>query len=136
MEQKEDLAAKPSRDGEKTKAIIDIKEEWPWYQRLAGNVINFSGVFIWLGVTIFLLYVFGLNPELVGYRNALLNIIVPAVSYGILSLVAGLSLISWLFPYFNYRRIMRSGSPEEKAACMQFYAAIAIALAIIIAGVV
>lgn len=120
----------------KQKAIIEVKDEWPWYQRLAANIINASGVFIWLLITVFLLYTFGLNPELVGYRNALLNIIVPAVAYGILSLTAGLTLISWLFPYFNYRKTMREGTPAEKAACMQFWGAIAIALAIIIAGVV
>jgi hypothetical protein len=116
------------------RAIIDIKDDWPWWQRFVASFINSIPVFLWCGITYLLIMMFGSNVELVGFRNAYLNVIVPAAAYGILTLVAGLTLVSWLFPYFNYRRLMREGSDVEKATCMVFWGAIALALSIIIAG--
>jgi hypothetical protein len=85
-------------------------------------------------VTYYLLDLFNGNKELVGYRNAMLNLVTSSVAYGILSLISGLSLISWLFPYFSFRQIMQKGSPIEKASCMLFWAGVCISLAIIIAA--
>ena len=118
----------------RNRAIIDIKEEWVWYQRWAAAFINSIPVFLWVIVTYFLITLFNANSELIGFRNAYLNIIVPAAAYGVMTLVAGLSLISWLFPYFNYRRIMREGSSIEKASCMLFWGLVALAISIIVAG--
>jgi hypothetical protein len=136
MEKKDDfgLDSTPDRERESTKQIMEINPNWPWWHRLIGNLINASGVFVWIAVTVICLYVFQGNPELVGYRNNLLNVIVTIAAYGILSFVAGLTLVSWFFPYFNYRRIMATGTPIEKASCMVFWGLIAIALAIVIAG--
>jgi hypothetical protein len=128
----EELEQEPQK---KDRAIIDIKEEWPFWQRVAGNIVNALPTILWAGVTIALLYFFQGNAELVGLSQAYMNLVVPATAYGILSLSAGLTLISWFFPYFSYRRMMKDGSPIEKAACMGFWGLIAIALAIIIASV-
>jgi hypothetical protein len=118
----------------KSKNIIEVNEEWPWYQRLAANIINASGTFIWIVVTYLLLRLFNGNAELVALRNASLNIVVPTVAYGLLSLIAYLTLSSWLFPYFSYRRMIKDGTPLERAACCLFWGLIALSGAIIIAA--
>ena len=115
----------------KTRQLIAIKQEWSWGQRFVANVINASGTFLWAAVTLFIVYMFNQNQELVGFRNAYLNLVVPSIAYGILSFVAGLTLVSWLFPYFSYRRIMNSGSDIEKLGCFIFWGSIALSLSII-----
>lgn len=128
----EELSGIPEK---RNRAIIDIKEDWPLWQRVVASIINASGVFFWLLVTVVLIYTFNLNPELVGFRNSLLNIIAPAVAYGILSLVAGLSLISWLNPWLSPSRLMKEDNITRLACCI-YWAGCVIALAIVIAGVV
>ena len=127
----EDTAMDPQKT---PREIIEVKEEWPFWQRLAGNIINALPTVMWAVVTIVLLYLFQGNAELVGLSQAYMNLVVPATAYGILSLSAGLTLISWFFPYFSYRRI-KDGSPMEKMGCMIFWGLIALALAIVIASV-
>jgi hypothetical protein len=116
------------------KVIIDVNPEWPFWQRLGANIINGAPVFFWVLVTYFLIYTFNSSPELVGNRDAMLNIVVPSVAYGILSLISGLALISWMMPYFSFRRIMQTGSPIEKATCMLFWGLCMIAIAMIVAA--
>jgi hypothetical protein len=131
----QDNATEKESSVKEVRAIIDIGESWSWGQRLMGNIVNALPTVLWALVTVALLYFFQGNAELVGLSTAYMNLVVPATAYGILSLSAGLTLISWFFPYFSYRRIVREGTPEEKKGCMQFWGAIAIALAIIIASV-
>lgn len=119
----------------KDRSIIDIQEDWPLWQRISASIINFSPVFIWTIITIFLLHLFSGNTELVGFRDAYLNIVVPAAAYGVGTLIAGVSLFGYLFPYFSYRRIMRNGTPLERSMCMGLWGMIAIAIAIVIASV-
>lgn len=118
----------------KSKAIIEVHEEWPFWQRLAANIVNALPTVLWAAVTIAMLYFFSGSNELLGLSKAYMNLVVPATAYGILSLSAGLTLISWFFPYFSYRRI-KEGSPMEKMGCMIFWGLIALALSIIIASV-
>ena len=129
------LNARPDHIKSGSKAIIDIQEDWPLWQRIAASIINFSPVFLWTIITLFLLKSFSGNVELVGFRDAYLNLVVPAAAYGVGTLIAGLSLVGLLFPYFSYRRIMRTGTPIEKAMCLVFWGLIAIAIAIVIASV-
>jgi hypothetical protein len=127
----EELEQEPRKERE----IIEVKDEWPFWQRLAGNILNALPTVLWAMVTVALLVFFHGSAELLGLSEAYMNLVVPATAYGILSLSAGLTLISWFFPYFSYRRMIKEGTPEEKKGCMQFWGAIAIALAIIIASV-
>ena len=117
------------------RAIVEIDEDWSWKKRVGAHIINASGVFFWVVVTLLLLYLFSGNSELVGYRNALLNIIVPAVAYGICSLVAGLALISWLNPWMSPAKLMKQDSTTRLACCI-YWGACVVALSIVIAGVV
>ena len=119
------------------KNIIDIpdkKEDWPLWKRAGAHLLNASGTFLWLIVTYALLVYFGRNEQLAALRDAGLNIVVPTVAYGLLSLIAYLALTSWFFPYFSPRKIMREGTPLEKAACLMFWGLISIAGAIIVAA--
>ena len=105
----------------KDKSIIDIKPDWPLWQRTLATMVNSFPVFIWMVLTVLLMWYLGGNPELVGLRNAYLNLVIPAIGYGILSLNAGLALVSWFFPYFSVKRIMREGTPMEKVGIMIFW---------------
>jgi hypothetical protein len=118
----------------KTKEIIHVNSEWPWWQRLLANLVNASGVFLWLFFTVVSIWHFNQNAELVILRNAMMNVIVSSVTYGIMTLVSAMTLVSWFFPYFSFRRLMQEGTPIERAACCGFWSAIAIAIAIIIAS--
>ena len=132
QEKLEELSQTPEK---KEKAIIDIKEDWPMWQRVLASIVNAFPVFVWMFLTIGIMYYLSGNVELAGLRNAYLNLVVPAVAYGILSLNAGLALVSWFFPYFSIKRVMKSGTPLEKAGLMLFWGLIALSLGIIIASV-
>lgn len=112
------------------RAIIDVKEDWPWWQRLFANIINASGVFFWAIVSIIMIKHFGNNPELVGLRNAYLNLVVVHTVYVIFSMVAALTLVSWLMPFFHPSKIMRTGTTWEKVACMVFWGLLSMAIGI------
>lgn len=114
----------------KNKEIIEIQDDWPWYHRLIANVVNAGGIFFWAIISFLLLYHFNSNAELAGLRDAYLNLVVPHSMYVIFTLIAGMALGSWLMPWFSPRRIMRTGTPLEKAMCMGFWAALAIAIGI------
>jgi hypothetical protein len=120
----------------KDKNIIDVpeNEEWALWKRIGAHLINASGTFLWLIVTYLLLIYFNENAQLAALRDASMNIVAPAVAYSILSLIAGLTLASWLFPYFSPRRIAREGEPIEKAACLVFWGLFSLALSFIIAA--
>jgi hypothetical protein len=131
----EELENVPQAKPIQQREIMEVKDEWPFWQRVVGNIVNALPTVLWAVVTVALLILFQGNAELVGLSQAYMNLVVPATAYGILSLSAGLTLISWFFPYFSYRRMMKDGTPIEKAACMAFWGLIAIALALVIASV-
>jgi hypothetical protein len=116
------------------KSMIEVNPGWPFWQRAAANVINASGVIGWIIAVYVIIMTYNKSAVLVSYRDAYLNLVVPASVIGILSLIAGLTLVSWLFPYFSFRTMMEKGTPIERASCMGFWATIAIALSIIISG--
>jgi hypothetical protein len=116
------------------RSLIDVKEEWPWYWRMSATIINFIPTLIWFLVAYFLLTFFAQNSDLVIKRNLTLNISVPIVAWGILSLIATLTLVSTFFPYFSYKRIMLNGDPRVQSACLHFWGMLSLAAAIIIAA--
>jgi hypothetical protein len=126
-----ELDEKPTN---KTKAIFDVKPEWPLWQRTLANIVNSLPVFLWAGITYLLLIKFEANPELAGYGDAYMNLLVRAVAYSILSLIAGVSLLSWLHPWFNPSRMMQ-GTEKQQQACVIYWGSALIALAIIIASI-
>lgn len=132
MSELEELEGTPTP--QKDKSIIEVDPKWPFWQRTLANLVNASFVFIWVFAVSFLLYTFNQNEELVILRDAMLNIIVPAVVIGILTLISAMTLVSWGFPYFSFRKLMQEGTPIERAACCGFWGAIAIAIAMIIAA--
>lgn len=116
----------------KDRAIIDIKEDWTLWQRTLASIVNAFPVFVWMVLTVGIMWYLGGNPELVGLRNAYVNLVVPAMSYGILSVAAGLALISWFFPYFSVKRVMREGTPLEKLGIMLFWGLIGLGLCLVV----
>ena len=129
----EELEGVPQTKPIQQREIMEVKDEWPFWQRVAGNIVNALPTVLWAAVTIALLILFQGNAELVGLSQAYMNLVIPATAYGILSLSAGLTLISWFFPYFSYRK--KSTDSLEKLGDRIFWGLIALALAIVIASV-
>jgi hypothetical protein len=117
----------------KQKAIIDIHEEWPWYFKLGASIVNGVPVVIWCVFAYFALTYFSQNPELVSNRDMTLNISMWVTVWGVFSEVAFLTLVSWFFPYFSYKKL-QAGTPIEKAACYIFWGFLALAGAMIISA--
>lgn len=115
----------------KSRAIINVDEEWPWYLKLGAQIVNGIPVVVWAVFAYFAITHFSGNPDLVYNRDMALNISVTATVWGLFSEVAFLTLVSWFFPYFSYQRV-KNGSPIEKAACYLFWGFLAIAGAMII----
>lgn len=114
------------------KAIIETNPEWSFWQRTLANLINASGVFLWVFVSVYLLYTYDKNLELSILRDAMLNIIIPATVYGVFTLFSAMTLVSWFFPYFSFRTLMEKGTPMERLGCMGFWAVIGLCIAMII----
>lgn len=117
----------------KSRAIIDIEDDWPWYIRLAASIVNGLPVAVLVVVTYLVLESFSHNPELVSNRNLTMNIAMYATVWGIFAEVGFLTLVSWFFPYFSYKRI-KTSAPIVQATCFLFWGFLALAGAIIIAA--
>jgi hypothetical protein len=117
----------------KSRAIVDVDPNDPWYKQLFFNIINGIPVVVWAIFTYFAIVYFSGNPELLHNRDLTLNISVWLSVWGIFTEVAFLTLVSWFFPYFSHKQV-KNGSPMEKAACYLFWGFLAIAGAIIISA--
>lgn len=117
----------------KSRALVDIDPAWPWYKKLFFDIVNGIPVVVWAVIAYMAVVYFSNNPELVYNRDMSLNLSVWITVWGIFSEVAFLTLVSWFFPYFSYKRL-QNGSPMEKAACYLFWGFLALAGAIIISA--
>lgn len=120
-------------DSDHQRVIIpteQVSDKWKPY----ATILNFSGVTIWAIVTIYLIsftrsvYAVGAN------QTAYLGLIVPTVTYGILSLVAGTALVNLLNPWFNFVELMK-GDGMSKLAGAIIWAGTMLSIAFIIMGV-
>jgi hypothetical protein len=118
----------------KSKALIDVREEWPWYARIGAYIVNAVPVAMSLVFFYYAISYFNKDPSLVHNRDVTLNITVWAVVIGILAEICLITIVSWTNPHLSYKRLRNSGSDLEKAACYIFWGLLAIAGAIIIAA--
>jgi hypothetical protein len=118
----------------KKRAIIDVQEDWSFWQRFAANLLNSAPVVLWLIVTYLLIQWLGDSTELAHLRNAMLNITVPGTAYGVLALPVGVALFIWFIPQFSYRRQMLNAAPIVQAACLIFWGMVTISFGLIIAS--
>lgn len=118
---------------QKQRVIVDVNPEDPWYKQLFFNIINGIPIVVWCVFAYFALTYFSQNAELVSNRDMTLNISVWVTIWGVFSEVAFLTLVSWFFPYFSYKKL-QAGTPIEKAACYIFWGFLALAGAIIISA--
>jgi hypothetical protein len=117
----------------KSRAIIDIEDDWPWYLRVGASIVNGLPIVFFIVISYVVLEYFSHNPELVANRDLTMNIAMYATVWGILAEVAFLGLVSWFFPYFSHKRVKNS-DPIVQAACFLFWGFLVLAGAIIIAA--
>lgn len=128
-----DAKPDPSRSAHRAIINMDGSEDWKWYERFLAHLINAVPVFAWFVVTYLLISFFGTNPELVGYRNAMLNLMVPSAAFSVLTLISGIILLSWLNPYMSPRKMM-AGSSMDRIACCVYWGLNGLALALVISA--
>jgi hypothetical protein len=118
---------------EKSRAIIDIKDEWPWWKVLGAQILNGIPIVIWAVIAYLAMIHFGQNSELVHNRDMTMNISIYTTVWGVISEIAFLGLVSWLFHLFSYERV-KNGPPMVQAACFIFWGFLALAGAMIISA--
>lgn len=95
------------------------------------TVLNFIGVIFWATLTYVVIVKSQDIMSVASNQVAYLGLIVPAVAYGILSLVAGTALVNILNPWFNFIDLMKGdGYSKLSGAIIWFGTMISIALII------
>jgi hypothetical protein len=97
-------------------------------------LLNFIGVIAWVVITYLLIMETRSAMAVEANSTAYLGMIVPTVTYGILSLVAGTALINILNPWFNFIDLMK-GSDMSKLSGAIIWVGTMISVALIIMGV-
>jgi hypothetical protein len=117
----------------KSKAIIDINEEWPWYKILGAQIVNGIPIAIWVVIVYFVLGYFNQDPTLVANRDLTMNISMYTTLWGLSAEIAFLTFFSWFFYLFSFKRVQAS-APIVQASCYILWGLLAIAGAVIIAA--
>jgi len=97
-------------------------------------ILNFIGLITWAIVTYLIMANSRSVISIASNQNAYLGIIVPTVTYGILSLVAGTALINILNPWFNFIELMKGDSTSKLAGAIIWFGTM-LSIALIIMGV-
>jgi hypothetical protein len=117
----------------RNKAIIDITEtdtnKVSWIKKL----INSLPIFLWGLLTGYLIWHYGAFPDLAFNRDLYLNVISVSVAYNVLSLVAGVTLLSWLNPWIRTRELWK-GDYKDHLVAVVYWVGTLIALSVVILG--
>jgi hypothetical protein len=115
------------------KAIIDVKDtdtsKVSWLKKL----INSLPIFVWGLLTGYLIWHYGASPDLAFNRDLYLNVISVSVAYNVLSLVAGVTLLSWLNPWIRTRELWKQDY-KDKLVAVVYWVGTLIALSVVILG--
>jgi hypothetical protein len=117
----------------KSKSVVDVKEEWPWWQKWLASLINYSALIVWVVVSYLLISFVADNPDLVWNQVLYLTVVVPAVAYGLLSLVAGVVVLTYFNPWMRPSRY-KDGSDHEKRTMVYYWVGVLLSVALVIYG--
>jgi hypothetical protein len=115
------------------KAITDTENTDTVKTRWTKKVINSLPVFLWGFVTCYLIIHYGSSADLAFNRDLYLNIISVSVAYNVLSLVAGVTLLTYLNPYIKTKEWV-NGDWKDKLVGVTYWVGCLLALALVILG--
>jgi magnesium-transporting ATPase (P-type) len=115
------------------KVIWQPSETAPEWQKWVATFLNAVPLFFICIVTYYLLKYFDSNSELVNYRDAYLNLVIPSAVFGTVLLLAGTTIINWLNPWFSPAKLL-SGDGYSKLSYAIIWGSTILALALVIAS--
>ena len=112
-------------------ALIEIKSTWPLWLTILATGLNFIGVLLFLLVLYYIRDLVVSNPVIEGRIDSYLAIVGYSSALGILTLIAGSSLVILLNPWINFKKLM-DGDGSSKISGAIIFASIVLSLALIV----
>jgi hypothetical protein len=113
------------------KELFEVKEGWPLWLTILVTSLNFVGVLIFLIVLYNIRNIVLSSPVIEARIESYLGIVGYSSALGILTLLAGSSLIILLNPWINFKKLM-DGDGVSKIAGAIIFSSIVISLALIV----
>jgi hypothetical protein len=117
----------------KPKIAIEVNEAWPTWKKWLASVINYSAVIVWVVATYEILSFLSGNPDLQWGAALYLSVVTPATAYGLLSLIAGTVILTYLNPWVRPSRY-KDGSDHEKRSLVYYWIGAMLSIALVIFG--
>jgi hypothetical protein len=111
--------------------LVKIKEGWPKWLVVLATVLNFIGIIIFLAVLFGIREIVLANPIIEGRIYNYVGLVGYASALGILTLVAGSSIILLLNPWINFKKLMEGDGLSKLSGAIIFSFTL-LALAIIV----
>ena len=113
------------------KSMIDIKNTWPLWLTVLATGLNFIGVLLFLSVMYYIRDLVISNPVIEGRIDSYLAIVGYSSALGILTLIAGSSLVILLNPWINFKKLM-DGDGSSKIPGAIIFASVVLSLTFIV----
>lgn len=113
------------------KELVEVKEGWPLWLTSLITILNFIGIFIFLFVLYQIREIVLQSPVIEARIESYLGIVGYSSALGILTLLAGSSLIILLNPWINFKKLM-DGDGISKIAGAIIFSSIVVSLALIV----
>jgi|WetSurSiteA1Bulk_404760.scaffolds.fasta_scaffold173076_1 hypothetical protein len=101
----------------------------PWMQKYA-PILNFAGLFAWAIATVLLIWITATKEWIWINQLRYMGIVVVSVTYGILTMIAGIILVNIFTPWFSFTELFK-GDGQSKIAGAIIFASIVLSIAII-----
>ena len=111
------------------KQVDESLENHPWLLKYA-PILNFTGLGMWLIATLVLLYVTATQEYILYNQLRYLGNVVVSVSYGILTMIAGVIAVNLFTPWFSFVELFK-GDGMSKLSGAIIFASIVIGIAMI-----
>lgn len=102
------------------KELIEIKDSWPLWLTVIITGLNFIGIFIFLFVLYEIRSVVLESPVITGRIYNYVGLVGYASALGILTLVAGSSIILLLNPWINFKKLMEGDGLSKLSGAIIF----------------
>lgn len=113
------------------KELIEVKDSWPLWLTILATSLNFVGILLFLVVLYQIRSLVLSSPVIEARIDSYLGIVGYSSALGILTLLAGSSLIILLNPWINFKKLM-DGDGVSKIAGAIIFASIVVSLSIIV----
>ena len=117
----------------KEKELVEIKDDMPQWKKTLAGIVNHSAVFLWVIFSYLLFNFISRNPDLLWGAALYLSVVGPATMYGILALIAGTVIMTYLNPWMRPSQY-KNGSDHEKRSMVYYWIGTMLSIALVIFG--